>query len=260
MKTPKSRAPVVRGAFVFVAILLLWHLLASFLWIAPYSATARSVVPGNLLSQYMLPFFGQSWSVFAPEPINGDYTLKVRATVRDDEGERTTKWVDATQVELSMVQYNLFPPRAGIQSSEVASTFKDTWDALSADHRVIVGLNYYKGEDWVERLDEKLRSYGEEGTEGSGVDVVAPYLAAERMTLAYATQVAEAMWGDAVDTVQFEVYRQNIVPFEDRHNPDAERPPKQIAEVGWRAPIVLPGQSTSAFSDVFRSAYERTRE
>ncbi|WP_256999506.1 DUF5819 family protein, partial [Microbacterium sp. SZ1] len=48
-------------------LLTLWHVGASFLWIAPYSAL-REIPTQEVLAGYMLPMFGQSWSVFAPEP------------------------------------------------------------------------------------------------------------------------------------------------------------------------------------------------
>lgn len=67
-ETKAAGRPVVKRVLMVVAMLLTaFHLLASFLWIAP-SSTARQVIPGNLLSEYMIPLWGQSWSVFAPEP------------------------------------------------------------------------------------------------------------------------------------------------------------------------------------------------
>ena len=96
-----TRLAVQLGVILYIAMALTgFHLFASFLWIAP-SSTLREVIPGNLLSQYMIPMWGQSWSVFAPEPINGDYYFDVRAVVSTpDGGEETTDWVRATDVEL----------------------------------------------------------------------------------------------------------------------------------------------------------------
>lgn len=79
-----------------------WHVFAWFLWIAPVSPL-REVVPGKLLTQYMIPFFGQSWSVFAPEPINGDNRMLVRAVVRENGADKTTEWVNVTDVETQLM-------------------------------------------------------------------------------------------------------------------------------------------------------------
>ncbi len=80
-----KRRPVIRVVLVLVTLLTAWQVFAQFLWIAPASAL-RELVPGNLLMSWQIPWFGQSWSVFAPDPINGNYHLKVRALVKDASG------------------------------------------------------------------------------------------------------------------------------------------------------------------------------
>ena len=78
---PRPRPTWWVKLIAFAACLLtLWHVGASFLWIAPYSAL-REIPTQEVLAGYMLPMFGQSWSVFAPEPINGDYHFNVRAVI-----------------------------------------------------------------------------------------------------------------------------------------------------------------------------------
>ncbi|UQN15069.1 DUF5819 family protein [Gulosibacter sp. ACHW.36C] len=251
-ETKKKRSPLVRVVLAVAALFTAWHVFASFLWIAPTSPM-REVVPGNALSSYMIPFFGQSWSVFAPAPINGDYTFKVRAQVEGDDGELTeTEWVDATAVELSMIQYNLFPPRAGIQSTQVASSYKGSFDDLNADHRVVVALNYFE-DDFEQRLEDKLDEYGDE-------NAVDAYMPTEHMATAYATQVAHAIWGDGVVRVQFEVTRQNVIPFEQRNDADATLPDPTILSPGWRGTVRNEGQSDEAFEEIFRDTYEGMQE
>src|SRR5690606_9067163 len=135
----------------------IWHIFASFLWIAPPSAL-REIPTQQVLAGYMLPMFGQSWSVFAPEPINGDYHFNVRAVIEKDGVETETGWVSATDVELSMIQYNLFPPRAGIQSSEVASGQMNSFQKLNDEQKAVVALDYVDDdwENWMVRSFEKL--------------------------------------------------------------------------------------------------------
>lgn len=250
------RSWVVRGVALVAVLLTGWHLFASFLWISPPSEL-RALVPGDLLSSYMLPWYGQSWSVFAPEPINGDYRLRVRAVVdrgTDASGApvlEVTDWVDATAIELSMSRYSLFPPRAAGLATQQASALLNAWTELTDEQQQAVTLASDPGDDWPDRMRDELIALGG----GASVD---DYIAQERSTAAYATQVALAVWGDsAVSQVQFEVSRQNVVPFEQRNDPDAERPDPQIASTGWRAPIVLPGQSTAPFREVFFDAARR---
>lgn len=239
----------------FAACLLtLWHVFASFLWIAPYSAL-REIPTQNVLSSYMLPMFGQSWSVFAPEPINGDYHFNVRAVIEKDGKETETGWVSATDVEISMIRYNLFPPRAGIQSSEVASKQMNAYNDLNAEQQAVVALDFAEDgwEDWMTGSFDKL--------EGDSNPDTTAYMAAEHLATAYATQVAYAIWGtDAVVKVQYRVSRQNVVPFADRNKPGAERPDPTFSTTGWRLPIEEEGQSREDFADVFRAQFERTQQ
>jgi len=250
--TARRRSPLVRAVLVVATVVAAWHIFASFLWIAPPSPL-REVVPAGALKGYMLPVFGQSWSVFAPEPINGSYTLEVRAIVEEGGADPVeTEWVDATAAEVSMAQYNLFPPRAAFAGTGVASALKSGFDDLTDDHQVIAGLNYFEA-DWENRMAEKMKTYGEP-------DLVDAYLPGEHMATAYATQVALAVWGDDVVRVQYRVTRQNVVPFASRHDPDATPPAPQVVETGWRGLVRNPGQSDAAFRDVFLPAYERTTE
>ncbi|GAA4512602.1 DUF5819 family protein [Brevibacterium yomogidense] len=232
---------------VVALVLTAWHLLASFLWIAP-AGPAREVVPGETLRNYMLPLYGQSWSVFAPAPVNGDHHLDVRAVVERDGAEEVTDWVRATDVELSLSRHNLFPPRAASLGLNVAAGHKRTYDQLNDDHEVVVDLNYFK-DDWQPRLEENLKSY-------DGEDAVDAYLQAEETATAYATQVAYAVWGEDVIRVQFQTTRQNVIPFDDRNEPNAEEPPLQVVSTGWRGLIERDGQSREQFANYFCSAPE----
>lgn len=247
----QTKKPLVRRVVIIIAaVFAAWHIFATFLWIAPPSGL-RQIVPGNILQAYMIPLQGQSWSVFAPEPINGDHRLEVRAIVASQGDARTTEWVDATAAELSMAKHHLFPPRAAIQSTEMASRFKGAYDGLSAEQRKVVALGFYKGADWETRMTDKITSLG-------AGKPVADYLAVDHEVNAYATQVAYAVWGDGVVHVQFAVSRQNVIPFAQRNDPDAKRPAPQKAPTGWRGVIEEPGQSRENFGKTFRRALEES--
>ncbi|MGM7667895.1 DUF5819 family protein [Microbacterium sp. A93] len=241
---------VVRLIALIACLFCLWHVAASFLWIAPPSAL-REIPTQKVLSAYMLPMFGQSWSVFAPEPINGDYHFNVRAVIDVDGEDVTTGWVSATDVELSMIRYNLFPPRAGIQSTEVASGLAGAYNKLNAEQQAVVALDFAKDgwEDWMVGSFDKLED---------GPSTVT-YMEQEHLSTAYATQIAYAIWGSDVLQVQYRVSRQNVVPFAERNDAAAQRPEPSMSTTGWRAPVEEPGQSRDNFGDVFRAQFERTQ-
>ncbi|WP_022919572.1 DUF5819 family protein [Ruania albidiflava] len=243
--TTLKRVLILLGVF-FTA----WHVFATFLWIAPGSGL-RQVVPGTLLHDYMIPMHGQSWSVFAPNPINGDYRLQVRAVVGEGAEAIQTEWVDATAAELTMLTHNLFPPRASITALDVASRFKGAYDELNEAQQETVALGYYDGADWRDRLQAALLEHG-------NASAVMDYMETERLAAAYATQVSYAMWGQDVQQVQFIISRQNVIPFADRNDPDAERPPVQPAPTGWRGLVVEPGQSQERFAEIFLAGVQES--
>ncbi len=248
---PRGRRFIIRSAVLIAILAATWHIFASFLWISP-PTPLRELVPGNALHSYMIPWYGQSWSVFAPEPINGDYALRVRALVDKGEGkdDEVTEWVNATAIEQSWATHHLFPPRAAGLSVRQASSFKDAWSGLTAEQQQTAGLNYFKGDAWLGRMRDAMLAKGGEKKK------VITYIVQERYSDAYATQVARAVWGEHVIRVQYEVTRQNVIPFALRHDPDATRPKVQHTPTGWRGLITMPGQDQEAFAAVFAPAYK----
>ena len=226
-----------------------WHIFATFLWIAPANGL-RDAVPAQALSGYMLPLFGQSWSVFAPEPINGNITLKVRAYVGEEGSGHVTDWVNASAAELDMAHHNLFPPRAAILGLEQGSKYKSTFDKLTDAEKKIVAAGYFVGDDWFDRLETSLTAAGTKNTVTQNKNLQR-FLSQEKQTVAYATEVAKAMWGDEVQRIQVSASRQNITPFEDRHNPEAKPQPIRVVDSGWRGTFSFPGQNSGHFSDIF---------
>ena len=235
----QQNVAVRRGVLAALALLVVWRLFATFLWVAPRSE-AREVVPDGVLSAYMLPLFGQSWSVFAPDPIQADYHLDVRALVETDGEQTTTDWVRPTDAELSLAHHNLFPPRAAKVASDHTTALYSAYRDLDDEDLEAVGWDWFEG-DWSARLAERL--------EGQGVS--SRYIDAERIVAAYATQVAHAVWGDDVIRVQFRVSRQAVIPFDQRNAPDAERPDPVVQTYGWRGLIENEGQSRDDFRAYF---------
>lgn len=235
---------------VVALALTAWHIAASFLWIAP-AGPARDAVPGDRLRSYMLPMYGQSWSVFAPEPINGDLHVDVRAVVIEDGAQRTTDWVRPTDVELSRAEHNLFPPRAAHLGVRAATEHRGAFEDLGNDLQEVVALDH-AGHDWQLQLEDDLAEASED-EDGEAVDA---YLHAEETVAAYATQVAYAVWGEDVARVQFQTTRQNVIPFAERNEADAEKPPLQVVDTGWRGLIERDDQSREQFADYFCSAPE----
>lgn len=253
--TAKSRKyPLWLRLVGFVCVLLTaWHIFATFLWVAP-SNEIRKIVPDNALRNYMMPMFGQSWSVFAPKPVDGDYSFEVRASIVDDAGEeRTTAWIDPVKREMDMIHHNLFPPRAALAGDRLSSVYQNSWRKLNDNQQESVELSYFKGDDWTQRMTNRLNSQITKNSSNSK-NRTADFLVAEKQASAYATQVAKAVWGDEeITRIQFRAGRQGVIPFSQRNDENAKRPKPVTIESGWRGMTVMDGQSQENFAEVFNS-------
>ncbi len=168
--------------------------------------------------------------------------------------EHVTQWIDATDAEYKLQYHKLLQPRAAALASEQASDYKSAWNDLNERQQEVVSWGYWKGKTPKGRFERALRdaAHGDEDAEKAA----GRFISKHAFTLAYATQAARAVWGDDVVRVQFEVYRQNAVPFAERNDPAAQEPEKQYAPTGWRKPFVIAGQSQQAFTKVFRPLVE----
>lgn len=242
-----------RLALVALTLVLGWHLFASFLWIAPVSAL-REVVPGNALERYMIPMFGQSWSVFAPDPISADYYFDVRAVIVVDGEETATEWLRASDVELSRATHHLFPPRSSSSAIAQAMSIRSAWDDLSRQQKDVSSANYYEGDDWHTRMIDSLA-----GVPGDH-DALEQYRNEDTAATAYSTQVALAVWGDSVQRIQYRVARHPVVSFDNRNDTNPARPDPSYIEPGWRGLVQDPEQSQILFATYFCSAPSRACE
>ncbi|MBT1547075.1 DUF5819 family protein [Curtobacterium aurantiacum] len=229
-------------------MLTCWQVFASFLWIAPPTAI-RQLVPGDLLERYMLPWFGQSWSVFAPDPINGDNEVLVRAQLRSDDSP--TSWVNVTDVEYELARHNPFPPKAATMGTHQAASTRDAWNALTEPQQQAAGRDFTHRSGSLARTLEKA---------GGPEQAARAYVQQDEQIRAYATQAAYSIWGADVTAVQFRVQRHPIVPFADRNDPTAQRPGPIIVATGWRALSEPYERSDQGFRRTFLEAWTQYRE
>jgi hypothetical protein len=238
--------PIARGLAFFVVGLVALHVTITFFFNAPANPikdAARGEING-----YMQPFFGQNWSLFAPNPINSEDTVLVRARVADDVTgeERVTEWVNATEREWTLVHHSLAPSRASRLSSNLHRRLHDAWGDLSADQQDIVARDFDAMPDWQPLADALIDAQG-----GETSSTVANVVRGDRVATGYATQVARALWGPDVTAVQFRLQRTPVPRWNDRFEPEPEDPPATTREFGWRPVLVNEGQSDGAFATTF---------
>ncbi|PZF81612.1 DUF5819 family protein [Jiangella anatolica] len=237
--------PIAKAAAFFLVGLVVLHFAVTFLWNAPSNPIKDSV--GEQVSGYMRPFFQQNWSLFAPNPVNAEDEVRVRAQVEDPQtGEvSTTEWADATRLEWTLVTHNPAPSRASRLSSNLHRRVNSAWDALTEDQQQIVARDYTDMADWRPLADDLIASQG-----GETSSRVATMVRADRVATGYATQLAKALWGDGVVAVQFQLVRTPVPRWDVRFDPVPENPQQTVRDFGWRPALVDADQDEAAFADV----------
>ncbi|PSL06106.1 hypothetical protein CLV30_103261 [Haloactinopolyspora alba] len=235
--------PVAKGLAFFLVGLVGIHFAATFLWNAPSSPVSESVAAE--VNGYMRPFFVQNWSLFAPNPINAEDELLVRAQVRDPQtGDvEVTEWRNPTQLEWSLVHHNPAPSRASRLSSNLHRRLSSAWYDLTDEQQEIVADDYRDMADWRPLAGDLIDSQG-----GETSSEVANVVRADRVTTGYATQFAKAIWGRDVVAVQFELRRTPVPRWDERMEPEPQHPSHSTREFGWRPVLVDSEQDESAFA------------
>ncbi|WP_053205086.1 DUF5819 family protein [Jiangella muralis] len=243
--------PIAKGVAFFLVGLLVLHFAATFLWNAPSNPIKDSV--GAQVSGYMRPFFQQNWSLFAPNPVNAEDELRVRAQVEDPQtGElSTTDWADATRLEWTLITHDPAPSRASRLTSNLHRRVNTAWDALTDEQQEIVATDYVDMEDWRPLANDLIAAQGGE-TSGRVANIVR----ADRVATGYSTQLARALWGEDVVAVQFQLVRTPVPRWDVRFDPVPEDPQRTVRDFGWRPALIDADQDEAAFADVVEGLVE----
>ncbi|WP_414930556.1 DUF5819 family protein [Streptomyces sp. SHP 1-2] len=110
-----------------VAVGVCVHLGLVFLHVAP--ANTLSKQHGSLVGEWIYPEFEQNWQLFAPNPLQQNISVQVRAEVETaDGGVRTTGWYDLSAQDGAAIRGNPLPSHT--QQNEL----RRAWDFFVATH------------------------------------------------------------------------------------------------------------------------------
>ncbi|WP_240437045.1 DUF5819 family protein, partial [Streptomyces sporangiiformans] len=114
-------------AFAVVAVAACVHLGTAFLHVAPSNTVTKQ--HGQAIDEWVYPEFEQNWKLFAPNPLQQNIAVQVRAEVRaTDGGIRTTRWYDLSALDGAAIDGNLLPSHT--QQNEL----RRAWDFYVATH------------------------------------------------------------------------------------------------------------------------------
>ncbi|MFE7954009.1 DUF5819 family protein [Streptomyces sp. NPDC057413] len=135
-------------ALAAVAVAVCVHIGMVFLHVAPANTVSRA--HGTVVDEWIYPEFEQNWKLFAPNPLQQNIAVEVRAEIRTAGGEvRTTDWYGLSAQDGRDIQGNPLPSHT--QQNEL----RRAWDFFTASHTADnrpVGLRGTLAETYLRRI------------------------------------------------------------------------------------------------------------
>jgi hypothetical protein len=114
-------------ALAVVAVAACVHVGMVFLHVAPSNTVTKQ--HGQAIDEWIYPEFEQNWKLFAPNPLQQNIAVQVRADVRAADGDiKTTRWYDLSALDGAAIDGNLLPSHT--QQNEL----RRAWDFFVATH------------------------------------------------------------------------------------------------------------------------------
>ncbi|MFF8572996.1 DUF5819 family protein [Streptomyces sp. NPDC015408] len=114
-------------ALAVVAIAVCAHIGLVFLHVAPSNTLTKQ--HGEAVDEWVFPEFEQNWKLFAPNPLQQNISVQVRADVSTADGEiRTTGWYDLSAEDGRAIDGNPLPSHT--QQNEL----RRAWDFFVSSH------------------------------------------------------------------------------------------------------------------------------
>ncbi|MGW7726068.1 DUF5819 family protein [Streptomyces canus] len=135
-------------ALAVVAVAVCVHIGMVFLHVAPQNTVTKQ--HGGAVDDWVYPEFEQNWKLFAPNPLQMNIAVQVRARIRSaDGGSRTSGWYDLSAQDGRAIDGNPLPSHT--QQNEL----RRSWDLFVATHDADnrpVGLRGTLSETYLRRI------------------------------------------------------------------------------------------------------------
>ncbi|MEV7277082.1 DUF5819 family protein [Streptomyces sp. NPDC093111] len=134
-------ALAVLGVFACV------HLGMVFLHVAPSNTLTKQ--HGEAVDDWIYPEFEQNWKLFAPNPLQQNIAVQVRAQVSGAGGRRTTGWIDLSGQDAAQIRGSLLPSHT--EQNELRRAWDFYLNSHTDDHRPN-GLRGELSESYMRRI------------------------------------------------------------------------------------------------------------
>ncbi|MFD7133728.1 DUF5819 family protein [Streptomyces sp. NPDC059894] len=155
-------------ALAVVAVTVCVHVGMVFLHVAPSNTVTKA--HGEAIDDWIYPEFEQNWKLFAPNPLQQNIAVQVRADVRTADGSsRTTGWYDLSAQDGRAIDGNLVPSHT--QQNELRRAWDFYLGSHDADDRS-VGTRSSLSEEYLRRIVVGRLERGGAAGEGGVVERV----------------------------------------------------------------------------------------
>jgi hypothetical protein len=155
---------VVAVALAVAGVFACVHLAMVFLHVAPSNTLTKR--HGEAVDDWIYPEFEQNWKLFAPNPLQTNVSVELRAEVATaGGGRRTTGWIDLTAQDIEAIRHNPMPSHA--QQNQLRRAVDFYLNTHTDDNRPN-GLRGTLSEEYMRRL-AVLRLDALEGADGRAV-------------------------------------------------------------------------------------------
>ncbi|WNO73495.1 DUF5819 family protein [Streptomyces sp. AM8-1-1] len=138
----------VAVSLALIAVLAGVHVAMVFLHVAPANTASKEY--GKAIDAWVYPEFEQNWKLFAPNPLQQNVAVQVKAEVTTADGDRrSTGWIDLSAEDGDAIRGNLLP------SHTQQNALRRAWDFYINSHddkNRSSGLRGQLSESYVRRL------------------------------------------------------------------------------------------------------------
>ena len=233
MRRKPSPPVLTRSARVtgIIATLVAFVVIAgTALIVSPVGTPLRSEV-----RSVALPYFGQTWRVFAPNIMKVDRTLQFRVGWLDDNGDMVKSgWVNFTQIEQRAAEGNPFPSRIQKPTWNTSATYLNRYRALDDEQQTRARDTFIEATGDGFRaipVEELIADLGEDDGD------VIRYLRMDYMMMRNITLFATAGFDEKIERIQWRVVRERQNDFTHRFDEEQQFNPT-ISTFGWRQSTV----------------------
>ncbi|MFC7928688.1 DUF5819 family protein [Streptomyces cinereoruber] len=139
---------VVAVALAVTGVFACVHLAMVFLHVAPSNTLTKQ--NGQAVDDWIYPEFEQNWKLFAPNPLQQNVSIEVRAELATaDGGRRTTGWIDLTAQDIGAIRHNPMPSHT--QQNQLRRAVDFYFNSHNDEHRPN-GLRGRLSEQYMRRI------------------------------------------------------------------------------------------------------------